>query len=495
MKTPHRSRRKPSESGIALLIAIFALMLISVAAITLIVASGTESSLAGNYRSSTSAYYAGFAGLEEGRGRVLPKNPNYFDPMAGLPLLPVGTLSYIVNPAPGESAATMLSTYPDTQYDREFGEGSYAAAIKTTTNSVSTVAGVQGPLYKWVRINAATERSLGIDVNRDGNLNNVTPLFYDAGITPASLVVPPNPLAPPPTARQALEVTSLAVLPDGSQKTMQYVIAPATFGLNFPSAVTLAGQVGTFNGANSNQYFMNGIDGSGNPPAIPGCVPNQPPLPAIGVSPGVDPNHSPQTNEQYVENLLPRPDHYVGQGGTGAATVSSVSLTGNLQSPSSLDNLLQTLQQNADAIVQPTPPATTYNYGDPGWPVDMSATNPQVVYVDGDFNLGPNTGYGILVVTGDFRYEGNSGWKGIILVIGDGTTTFDGLGGGNGEFDGAIYVATIRDADGNLLPSLGTVNFDIAGGGGNGIYYNSCWINKAQQPPTYLTLSFREISQ
>src|SRR5437879_12625992 len=130
MKTPHRSRRKQSESGIALLIAIFALMLINVVAITLIGASGSESSLAGNYRSSTSAYYAGFAGLEEGRGRVLPSNPNYFDPMAGAQLLAVGTLRYIVNPAPGESAATILTSYPDTEYDREFGAGSYATEIR-----------------------------------------------------------------------------------------------------------------------------------------------------------------------------------------------------------------------------------------------------------------------------------------------------------------------------------------------------------------------------
>lgn len=491
MKTPRHSRRKRSESGIALLIAIFALMLISVVAITLIVASGTESSLAGNYRSSTSAYYAGFAGLEEGRGRVLPKNPNYFDPMAGLPLLPVGTLRYVVNPAPGESAATMLVTYPDTQYDREFGAGSYAAAIKTTTNSVSTVAGVQGPLYKWVRINAATERSLGIDVN-GGGLDNVTPLFYDAGLTPPSLIVPPNPLAPPPTARQALEVTALAVLPDGSQKTMQYVIAPATYGLNFPSALTLAGNIGTFNGANSNPYQINGQDGSGNPPAVPGCTPNPATsLPAISVTdaPGSD------TNETTVVSGLPRPDHYIG-GSVGPPSVSDTDLTSNLATPASLADLLLLIQQNADAVIpEPTPPATASNFGGPGWPSDMSATNPKTVYVNGDFDLGPNTGYGLLVVTGNFRYEGNSGWKGIILVIGDGTTTFDGLGGGNGEFDGAIYVATIRDASGNLLSDLGTVNFDISGGGGNGIYYNSCWIDKAEEPPTYLILSFREISQ
>jgi len=80
-----------------------------------------------------------------------------------------------------------------------------------------------------------------------------------------------------------------------------------------------------------------------------------------------------------------------------------------------------------------------------------------------------------------------------VLVVGDGTTTFLGSGGGNNEFDGAIMVATIKDASGNLLPSLGSSSFDISGGGGNGVYYNSCWINSAQSPPTYKMLSYREI--
>ncbi len=107
--------------------------------------------------------------------------------------------------------------------------------------------------------------------------------------------------------------------------------------------------------------------------------------------------------------------------------------------------------------------------------------------------MGPNTGYGLLVVTGNFHYHGNSGWNGIILVVGDGTTTFDGQGGGNGEFDGAIFVATTRDINGVQLNNFGTVNYDISGGGGNGAYYNSCWIKNVQQPPTYKVLSFREI--
>jgi len=53
-----------SEAGIALLTAIFILLLIGVVAIALIVSSGTESALAGNYRSSAGVYYAALAGVE-----------------------------------------------------------------------------------------------------------------------------------------------------------------------------------------------------------------------------------------------------------------------------------------------------------------------------------------------------------------------------------------------------------------------------------------------
>src|SRR5437762_11570046 len=108
MKSNRLNRRKRSESGVALLIAIFVLMLISVVAISLIVASGGESALAGNYCSSASAYLAGTAGLEEARGRLLPKNADYFNNVlnntTATNFIPttgpfnIGQVRYILNP-------------------------------------------------------------------------------------------------------------------------------------------------------------------------------------------------------------------------------------------------------------------------------------------------------------------------------------------------------------------------------------------------------------
>src|ERR1700693_17886 len=243
MKAHSTGTRKRQEAGVALLIAILILLLISVVAISLVVASRTESALTGNYRSSTTVYYAGMAGLEEARGRMLAKNPNYFDitvpafmPAVGAQLA-LGQVRYIVNPVPGEVVAptnlASATTYPDTEYLAEFAVN-VPVATTLTIPSVSTVAGIQGPLYKWVRITPATERSLNVDVNNDGALDAAIPLYYDsahvngAGTLQPSLIVN---LVPPSTAMQVLEITSLAVLPNGSKKLLQYVVTPVTLAL------------------------------------------------------------------------------------------------------------------------------------------------------------------------------------------------------------------------------------------------------------------------
>ena len=64
MKNLRKHRNNSTEGGVALLIALIALLMISGIAVAMIVASGSESTLNGNYRSSSSAYYAALAGIE-----------------------------------------------------------------------------------------------------------------------------------------------------------------------------------------------------------------------------------------------------------------------------------------------------------------------------------------------------------------------------------------------------------------------------------------------
>jgi hypothetical protein len=499
MNNTHK-KHSNSEQGVALLVAMISLLLISAVAVAMIVASGTEGALNGNYRSSSSSYYAGLAGLEEARGRMLAGNPN---PIV-VNFAAANQVQYIVNPTVAAGEGNVLTIYPDTEYDKEFGSGKLVAANHLgNIDSIFKNTAIPGPMYKWVRLNPVTEKALNMDVDHDNAAPDQTGmLYYETANNPPSLVVVPAGTAPSSSAYQVTEITALAALPNGSQKIVQYLVTPQVFNLNFPSALTLAGTVGNFQGANSKPYQVNGNDGSGNPPAIAGCNPNQGAQFGIGVGAGLD-TAGTATNLNYVTGQLPRPANYIGS--NGPPSTGTPPLNSTLSSTAALDQLVLDIKNNADVVMQPYPPlgqnannsGTIYNFGQSAtnytWPSDMSPTNPKVVYVDGSFDLGPNTGYGLLVVTGNFHYHGNSGWKGIILVVGDGTTTFDGQGGGNGEFDGAVFVATTRDANGNQLANMGSVNFDISGGGGNGIYYNSCWIKQVNQPPTYKVLSFREI--
>src|SRR5215475_3377512 len=284
MKSPRKLNKKKSESGVALLIAIFTLLLIAAIAGALIVAAGTETSLATNYRSTTSGYYAAVAGIEEARGRLLPTAPNSIAtllPLTGASLyLPANKPVYIRNPGIGETTANVMTKYPDNEYASEYGvtptptyiDSVWAAQPAPNTNN--------GPLYKWVRITAATKQSLQVNVDNTGlaAANKTVPLYFDNSLVPAAMVVPavigtdPNPTS---NQRQAFEITALAVNPNGSQKILQYVVAAAIYDLNFSAALTLSGTVGQFNGANSNPYHVNGTDGSGSAPAVPGCTNNQ----------------------------------------------------------------------------------------------------------------------------------------------------------------------------------------------------------------------------
>lgn len=497
-----RHARKSEEAGVALLIALIVLLLVSAVAVSLMMSSGTESSLASNYRASTSAYYAAYAGIEEARGRLVPSNPNYFGtafiPSTGLAL---GQVRYILNPLPGETVAPTTTTnqYFDNEYQQEWNV-SVTTATAQTIATVSNAAGYQGPMFKWVRITPATEQSVNLDVdNRVLPLDNTIALFYDpshlnsAGAADPSLIVNTT---PPNTAEQAYEITSLAVMPNGTKKMLEYVVSPVTFNLNLQSPLSMPGTVGSFSGGNSNNYQIDGNDGQGSAPAVPGCTPNGAGGPAVSVAN--------TTSATVVQGGFPRPANYTGtscsyySGNNGC--VGNTALPSSMNTPSALTQTLQTIEQNANACLGCTGAGGgTYSYSNIvsalGGTWSNAADNPEVVYVNGNLDISASSGSGVLVVTGNLTYSGNSSWNGIILVVGQGTTTFNVNGGGNGQFNGAIFVASTIDQNGNLLPTFGTADFNVNGGGGSGLFYNSCWIKAVQQPTTLHVLSFREISQ
>jgi len=475
-----RSRRK--QAGVALLLAIFVLLLVAVVGIAMMAASGTETSLTANYRSSTSAYYAALAGLEEGRGRLLPKNPNYLScclPPFGS-TLPLGHVIYITNPLAGDPVTADPTNYgdprayPDTEYATEFRDAYNPPSSITKVPSVQVLGGFANPLYKWVRINGIDEEAILVDVNNSNSgsdwfpqLNFAQPIYFDGKNLTRAV-----------TPYQAFAITALAALPDGSTKVLQYVVGPVTLQVPVSAALTIAGpgsvgNIATFNpppGATS--FYVNGNDQ---------CATPQPTLPGVGVT---NPNDYTSVN-QSLKSPSPNQDHYIGAGGTlpnvsPSPYVHPYNSTVDMTDPISLSLFLPVVQNAADSVLNG--PRTEADM-----PSAMSSSNPMTVYVNGDLSLTSFTGYGLLVVRGNLTYTGDSGWKGIVIVLG-GTITETGSQDG-GEFDGAVYLANLTTG----AAAFGAPTYIVATPGGKGVYYNSCLVAASLKPFAYKVVSFREI--
>src|SRR5260370_4716279 len=100
--------------------------------------------------------------------------------------------------------------------------------------------------------------------------------------------------------------------------------------------------------------------------------------------------------------------------GPDVTDVSSL-FPSNLQTPSQLDNLAQAIIANADVVISPAG-GTAYGYDltplllSGSNPTGMAAANPMTVVVNRNFDLAasPNTGFGVLIVTGIFNYDPDS---------------------------------------------------------------------------------------
>jgi hypothetical protein len=299
---------------------------------------------------------------------------------------------------------------------------------------------------------------------------------------------------------QVLEITALAVLPNGSQKLLQYLVAPTQLSLNFPAAVTLDGGTPSFNAPLYQHFWVRGSDqgtaGTCNPSPNPSIA-------AMAYTTGSLSNFLQPTNPAPAGISIASPDlrdHYTNGIPASNPDIVAVTLSPNLQTVAGLNALVQTIQQNADVVVNgPVTQSGSNNI----MPAGMSATNPVTVVVNGDltFSSWRSTGYGLLLVTGKLTYDPDASWDGIVLVIGKGKlNSFQGAYTDT-QILGTVFVATTLDSSGNPLSSLGVPTFDYTYSPPSptptttfGIYYSSCWIQAAMPVLPYKVISFHEIT-
>jgi Tfp pilus assembly protein PilX len=119
-----------------------------------------------------------------------------------------------------------------------------------------------------------------------------------------------------------------------------------------------------------------------------------------------------------------------------------------LKSVGHLESLVRSITNNANERYTGT---SLGNVGSPA--------NYRVVEVDGNVDLGPATGYGLLLVRGELNVVGDITWNGLILVIGQGVVTWKA--GVSKTINGGFFVARTRAADGSMLIQPTGVTFDI----------------------------------
>ena len=489
------------EQGMALIIVLFALMLLTGIGLGLMYMTTTETGIDSNFRGEQRAYYASKAGLEEARDRLR------YNPCAGCagayqnnaqyditsnnfangwalpttaPAANTGSVVYIVNSSGAADPVTPWT--PNTAYfDDELchenfnGLGLQATAPTVpcaqaapagntwykAVNSFDPNTGTNAATpYKWVRI---TLKQDAAPYCADGNACALANRPVCSAMNAVAPYLPPYYETPLPAGfpvceadnmRSLFVLTALARLPDGSRKMTQYEVANMVIP-PLPGAITFDGSGPNFGVPASNALTVNGNDKHSctawSAPAIPGIA-------------AFD-NPSTTTITTAIPNN--RKNNYTGSGGTPSVATASM---GIFSTVGGLQTVVTNITNSADQVYSGNNPVVN-NLG--------TDTAPLITVVQGDFNLGNRTGAGILLVQGTLSTQGNPSWDGVILVIGKGNIQWQG--GGNGTFNGGIFVANLYNNAGQLLPSSsapGAPTFNFSGGGTANINYDSCWSNK-----------------
>ncbi|HEY2497585.1 MAG TPA: hypothetical protein VGK24_10975 [Candidatus Angelobacter sp.] len=244
----------------ALLLALFALLLLSAIGLCMMLASDTETRIDRNYSGSLRGYYDARSGMEEVRDRIsFPANtPNSLanqlpQDVAGNP----GGVLYVLNPAGGEviDPTDPNNPYFDDQLCHDYNSGVAAADTKCNTlpgtpkwnltplASVAPQPGTPPSAYKWVRINMKTNRTADpYFVDQTGNsVPKDTRVCWDGEVEQLS----PGGAQPDCDAngmQQVYMLTSLAASaqaggPNGTHKLLRFEVMQQS--IRPPGAITM----------------------------------------------------------------------------------------------------------------------------------------------------------------------------------------------------------------------------------------------------------------
>jgi Tfp pilus assembly protein PilX len=269
---------KNPERGVALVVALMMLLLITAALTGMIIMSNTETNVSANFRDEQTAFFASKAGIEEVRDRLRASATNSLSagmPTTALPGTTNGVL-YVTNPLNGETVTPWLplgSNYPDDEICKEVActSGAPTGTWHTSASASLTYAATPILPWKWVRVMAKANKSAtgatrvtSVDGTTNGNRVCFTGT-NEIATAAASCAAANNNYLP------VYELTALAVTPSGSRRMTQYEVSRSAFP-PMPSGMTFDGPTPDF-GTNphSAAFGVSGTDAAQGPNAGAGC--------------------------------------------------------------------------------------------------------------------------------------------------------------------------------------------------------------------------------
>ena len=360
-----------NQSGVAMIIALFALLLLSVVGLGMMYSTNMETSINGNYRDKQEAFYAALAGLQEARDRIQPSWGDIPAPTA-LPSTSFQNVIYILSDASTVKPWDPTKKYFDTELCQEKVMGlsgtsgvpcttiaSGSTWYKTYDHSLGGIWNLPNPLdLKWVRITVKGNNMTPVPVNGDNTVADQacwnganqmsTPSTYTTGCRPKAGVT-------------AIFVTSsgggysssgpaIVITGDGTGATATAVMQPETTGYVASITLTTGGSAYTI----APTVTITG-DGTG---ATATAVLSS--TGTVTTTPGAVTSVTMTTGGAYAGPPSPPPTvNFSGGGGTGASAVAVLSSSGTVVT----DGYVTAVTVNNGGSGYTSPPTVNFSGG------------------------------------------------------------------------------------------------------------------------------------
>ncbi|HEY2168167.1 MAG TPA: hypothetical protein VGJ30_00965 [Candidatus Angelobacter sp.] len=512
------TKRLKSQRGVAMMVALLALLLLAAIGMGLMFMADTENSVNNNYRDSQKAYFAARAGAEQARMLLAANTPLSNTALAlGMPAsgAPTGIL-YLTNPTNAEvivPTAVANNAFVDDQLCWEKYTGlttltpaptagpcagnqllpSASTAFSTSVMAAPGSAGADALPFKWVRITNKQNMMGPLSVKVASVPGNGQQVCWNGS---KEQVVAGS--CPQPKMMPVWLLTSLAVTPQvganpGSRRIVQMEVALSP-PLNSPGAVAAQAPIGL-----QGNLQVNGYDNctcTATETSRPGKTCDGSHL-AVFSAAGVGQTGNAATLSSGLGNGLTTYDsngNVVTQGATAANQPwpynvdQMISDLKNLPTTQNAANTSPWNFSNSSSVCSGTPADCgtqsgqnfgTYPGGLPDAPVFPPGGAPATVYVPGSVHLSGNaTGSGILIIDGDLEVHGGLAFYGLILVKGQITFT----GGGHQDINVFGSILAGQDVNAQDVAQSDTI------GGSFHFQYDSCALNlfPSSAPPKLL---------